>query len=223
MSEEIRGLKTGLPQMALVERFLWLRSNIPLAYVVRRLALAITALALLSLAVLAGTILQQQREQDVLASGIEAARQSFAGFGDSASNQQQQAKAQAELATEQAAFPSRLSGPGTVGALIQLAEESGLKVINLKTQPGREQQVGEHTYGALSVHIQVEGTVSVLRTFVGKLERGALQAVRVDELTVTGLEQLPTADLGLSAKGSRTTAVQHSMTASLEFSVYARD
>ena len=120
-------------------------------------------------------------------------------------------------------FPSRLGGPGTVGALIQLAEENGLRVADVKTLLGRKQQVGEHTYHALSVHFQLDGTLDALRAFLGKLESGALQAARVDELSITGIEKLPPASPQLPLDRPSTAEAQYSLTASLDFSVYARD
>ncbi len=187
------------------------------------LALAVTAMALVGIAVLAVTYLQQQHEQDALASEIVAARQSLAEAGDVANRQERLAIAESELVAEHAAFPAQLSGPGTVGALLQLAQDLGLKVADVKTQPGREQQMGEHTYHGLSVHIRVEGTLSALRVFISELENGALPAARVEELSIAGIEATPAARLRPSPDGPGATEGQDSLTASLDFTVYARD
>ena len=187
------------------------------------LIVVIMAMALAGHAVIAGTYFQQQRQKDALAFEIETVRQSLAEHGDAASSQEQRAAAEAELAAEQAHFPSWLSGPGTVGPLIQLAEENGLRLVDVKTQPGREQQVGEHTYHALSVHVQVEGSLGALRAFVSRLENGALQATKVDELSIAGIEAPSVARLVSSPDGPNATEVQYSLTSSLDFSVYTRD
>jgi len=186
------------------------------------LTLFITAVALVGLAVLAVMYIQERREQGALASEIEAARQSLAEYGDAAGSQGRLAIAEAELAVEQAAFPSLLSGAGIVGALMHLAEENGLRVADIKTQPGTEKEVGEHTYRAMSVNVQVEGTLRALRTFVGDVESGSLQAVRVDELSITGIERPSTASWRVSVNGPDSDEAGYSVTASLAFSVYSR-
>ena len=187
------------------------------------LALSIMALALIGLVVLGITYLQQRRDQDAVASKIEAARQSLGEYGDDASRQRQWAAAEAELAAEEASFPSRLSGPSALGAVIQLAEESGLRVMDVRTQPRRKQQVGEHTYHALSMSVQVEGALPALTTFVSKVESGVLQAAKVDELSITAIEQPPAVNPEFSRDGAAAREVQSSLTASLDFSVYARE
>lgn len=181
------------------------------------LILAIMVIAIIGHAALAVIFLRQQGEQGALAEEIDAIIQSLEESGDVASRLEQLASAESELAAEHAAFPAQLSGPGTVGALLQLAQDIGLKVADVKTQPGKEQQIGEHTYHALSVHIQVEGTLSALDVFISELEKGALPAARVDELSIAGIEAPPSPD------GPGATKVQDSLTASLDFSVYARD
>ena len=187
------------------------------------LSLAVTALALAGLTVLVAMYIQQQHEQEALASEIMAARRSLADVGDVANRQERLAIAESELAAEHAVFPAELSGPGIVGALIQLAGESGLRVDDVKTQPGREQQLGENTYRALSIHVQVSGTLDALRDFVGAVEGDALQAARVDELSITMTEQPASDTHGEPANGMSTGEVQHSLTASVDLSVYARD
>ena len=187
------------------------------------LTVVIMAIAIVGHAVLAGTYFHQQRQKDALALEIQAVRQSLAEYGDAARSQRQRAAAEAELAAEQAHFPSWLSGPGTVGPLIQLAEENGLRLVDMKTQLGSEQQVGEHTYHALSVHVQVEGSLGALRAFVSQLENGALPAAKVDELSIGGIEAPPVARLEPSPDGPNATEVQYSLTSSLDFSVYTRE
>lgn len=182
----------------------------------------ITAVALVGLAALAVMYIQERREQGALASEIEAARHSISEYGLAASRQERLAVAEAALAVEQTAFPSVLSGPAIVGALMQLAEENGLRVADIKTQPGTENQVREHTYRALSVNVQVEGTLRALRTFIGDVESGAIQAVRVDGLSITGIKRPSTASSWVSVNGPGTAEAGYSVTASLDFSVYSR-
>ena len=187
------------------------------------LALAVMAIALVGHAALGVTYLQQQRESDALDSEIEAARQALVASGVAGSPQEQRTSVEAELVAAQAALPSRLSGPGVVGALIRLAEENGLRVSDVKTVSRREQQVGENTYAALSVHVQIEGTLSALRAFVNKMESGALQAARLDELRIAMKEQPPVAGAELSLGEPGTTEHPTPLAASLDYSIYARD
>ena len=183
------------------------------------LALTVMAMALVAHAVLGVTYLQQQRERDGLASDVQAGRQSLTEYGDAASRQQQLAAAEAALEAEQAAFSSRLSGTGIVGALAHLAEESGLKVTEVMTYDRDEMEVGEHTYHALSVSARVEGTLDALRLFVNGLESGALQAVRIEELSIADVELLPAP----SPDEADTPEVQHSLTVNIDLSVFARE
>lgn len=187
------------------------------------LALAVMAIALVGHVLLGVTYLQQQREHDALALEIEAAMQALVAYGDAGSPQGQRTSAEAELVVAQAALPSRLDGPGVVGALIRLAEETGLRVSDVKTVPGREQQVGEHIFAALSVHVQIEGTLSALRAFVSKMENGALQASRLDELSITGIAEPPAPGAELLLDEPGTSEDPTSLVASLDYSVFARD
>jgi len=195
-----------------------LKSRVSLSVV----ALAIIGLALMGNGVLGFRYLQSQREQNVLASEIAAGRKSLSEYGDAASRQEQLASAEAQLAAERAAFPHQLSYSGTVGALIQLAEQHALQVMDVKTQPGSEQQLGDHTYRSLSVHVQAEGAVTALRNFIKEVESGALSAASVDELRITMIKQPPTSGAESLPNGPGTTGVQQLLTVSLDFSVYAR-
>ena len=95
------------------------------------LALAVMAIALVGHAVLGATYFQQRREHNALAFEIEAARQALVAYGDAGSPQGKRTSAEAELVAAQAVMPSRLNGPGVVGALLRLAEETGLKVSDV--------------------------------------------------------------------------------------------
>lgn len=186
------------------------------------MALAIIGLALMGNGVLGFRYIQSQREQHVVASEVAAGRKSLSEYGDAASRQERLATAEAELAAEGAAFPHRLSSSGTVGALIQLAEQHALQVMDVKTQPGSEQQLGDHTYRSLSVHVQVEGALTALRNFIKEVESGALRAASVDQLRIDIINQPPASGAESLSNGPGTAEVQQSLSVSLEFSVYAR-
>lgn len=199
-----------------------LKKNWKLRVNLSTLALVIIALALAGYAVLGFTYLQSQHEQNVLASETAAGRESLSEYGDAASRQEQLAIAEAELAAERAAFPQQLSYSGAVGALIQLAEQHALQVMDVKTQPGSELQVGDHTYRSLSVHVQVEGAVTALRNFIKEVESGALRAASVDELRITVINQPPVSGAESLPDGGEPAGVQQLLSVSLDFSVYTR-
>jgi len=196
--------------------------HLKLGFSLSAVALAIIGLALMGNGVLGFRYLQSQREQNVLASEIAAGRKSLSEYGDAASRQERLATAEAEVAVERAAFPRQLSSSGTVGALIQLAEQHALEVMDVKTQPGSEQQLGDHTYHSLSVHVQVEGAVTALRNFIKEVESGALRAASVDELRITIINRPPASGAESLPNGPGTAGVQQFLTVSLDFSVYAR-
>ena len=168
------------------------------------------AIAFVGNAALMTVFLRHQREQEALVAEIDATIHSIQEYGDVTNSLGQLAIVKSELAAEQDAFQSQLSRPGTVDALLQLAQEVGLEVRDLNTKPGKEQKVGEHTYQALLVLVQAEATLVAIQSFVGELEDGALRAVTVDELSITGIKQ------PLSDKS------EDSVIASLDISVYER-
>lgn len=196
--------------------------HLKLGFSVSALALAIIVLALMGNGVLGFSHLQNQREQNVLASEIAAGRKSLSEYGDAASRQEQLATAEAEMAIERAAFPHQLSSSGTVGALIQLAEQHALQVMDVKTQPGSEQHLGDHTYRSLAVHVQVEGALTALHNFIKEVESGAFRAASVDQLSITMINQPPASGAESLPNGPGSAGFEQFLTVSLEFSVYAR-
>jgi len=167
------------------------------------LALVVSAAALLANALLGVTYFQQQRERESLASELSAARESLSEYGGAASLEERLAAAEARLKAEQALFPKKMSSAATLNDVLQLAQESQVKIVDMKTQPGRDEKRGDHTYSALSVHLQVAGGLPELQTFLSKLEKGALKAVAIDEISITGMKESPAASLGFSVWSRR--------------------
>jgi hypothetical protein len=84
-----------------------------------------------------------------------------------------------------------------------LAQESQVTVVDMKTQSARDEAIGNHTYSALSVHLQVAGSLPQVQEFVNRLQDGALKAVAIDEISIVGIGESPAASLDLSVWARR--------------------
>lgn len=165
-------------------------------------ALIVVIAALLATALVGVTYLPQQRERESLASQLSAARESLREYG-AVSLEERLAAAEAKLSAEQAYFADRLSGAATLNSLLQLAQESQVTVVDMKTQSARDEAIGNHTYSALSVHLQVAGSLPQVQAFVNRLQDGALKAVAIDEISIVGIGESPAASLDLSVWARR--------------------
>lgn len=164
-----------------------------------------------------------QGEQAILASEHVAVRVSLERFDRSTNLQENLSIAEAELATLQNAFPSQLKGPETINAVIRLAEESGLTVAEISSVARKDEDRGDHTYSALSIHIQVAGTLGALRGFISKLEIGAIKASRLNKLNISGIEELSQEDGDLVSPERASADSRYQLIASIEISVFARN
>lgn len=147
--------------------------------------------------------LQQLRERESLASQLSAASESLREYGTAASREKRLAAAKARLLAEQGVFPKKLSSGATLNDVLQLAKESQVKIIDVTTQPGSDEKRGDHTYFSLSIHLQVAGSLPELQAFLSRLEKGALKAVAIDEISITGMKESPAASLGFSVYARR--------------------
>ena len=167
------------------------------------LALIIGIAAWLATALIGVTYFPQQHERESLASQLSAARESLREYGTPASLEARLAAAEARLSAEQAYFPDKLSSVATLNSVLQLAQESQVTIVDMKTQPARDEVIGNHTYSALSVHLQVAGSLPHLQAFVSKLQNGALKAVTIDEISIVVIEESPAASLDFSVWARR--------------------
>ena len=147
-------------------------------------ALGIAAFALLANLLLAASYVMELREQEVLVSEIEASRQSIAEYSRPLTVQRLLAEADVALAAEQRAFPRQASGSEVTGKLLNLARDQGLTVIETSTRPGESRHVGQHTYRALAVSVQVAGNQPALQSFLHQLDKGALPGARIEEVSI---------------------------------------
>jgi len=180
-----------------LKRGRWLRIKLS------TLALIVGAAALVASAVLGVMYFQQQREQESLASQLAVGRESLTEYDSAASLEERLAAVEARLIAEQAYFPDKLSSEATLTSILQIAQESQVTVVEISTQPERDQERGNHTYSALSVYLQVTGGLPELQDFVNKLEKGELKAVSIDEIGITGMEESPVVSLDFSVWARR--------------------
>jgi len=166
-------------------------------------ALIVGIAALLATALVGVTYLPQQRERESLASQLSAARETLWEYSTAGSLDERLAAAEAELSAEQAYFPDKLSSAATLNSVLKLARESQVTIIDMNAQPARGEAIGNHTYSALSVHLQVAGSLPQVQEFVNRLQDGALKAVAIDEISITGMKESPTASLGFSVYARR--------------------
>ncbi len=167
------------------------------------LALIVIVAALVANAVLGVMYFQKQSQQASLASQLTASKESLAEYDSTASLEEQLAAAEARLMAEQAYFPDKLSSDAILNTILQLAQESQVTIVEIRTQPESDENVGNHTYSALSIHLQVTGSVTELQTLVNKLETGELKAVGIDEVRITEMKGSPAASLDFSVYARR--------------------
>lgn len=175
--------------------------------------LVITALIAISLVVCAyfGMDYRQEgKEHEALAFQIAEASQILAELPELPQDLEQQlAMAEVHLDTEQSAFPSRINSTAVINSILELADDCGVEAIPLVTQPWSIEKVGEHDYHALRLNVAVEGSLSHLLTFVGKLENGEFKTLIVEVLSVTRDTEQPEEETIL-------------ITASLDLAIYTQ-
>ena len=163
------------------------------------LVLIIGVAALLADAWLGVTYFQEQRAKESLASQLDVAGESPGEDAPTASLQERRAAAEAQLNDEEAAFPDKVASATTVGYLLQLSQQCGVDILDMKTQPGKDLRRGNSVYSALSIHMQVQGGLSELQTYMSTLERAeTLKAVALEEVSIVQLGTRPVVSLGLS-------------------------
>ncbi len=163
-----------------------------------KLLIAILIIALLVVYYLFGTdYMNQRRENAALTSQITEATQALAQIPEPPQNLEQRLEAaQARLAAEQSAFPSKLHSTEVINTILELANDYGVRAIPLVTQSWSTEMVGEHSYGVLRLTVAAEGTFSQLVSFVSKLENGEYETLVVENLSITRVTALPEEETG---------------------------
>jgi len=130
--------------------------------------------------------IKQQKEQKELTYQTADVTQALAQMPEPPQDLEQQlAAAQASLAAEQKAFPTKMNTTQVINTILELADECEVKAIPLVTQPWVMEMVGEHGYDVFRLSVVVEGSLPQLLHFVSKLERGEFNTLLVENLSVT--------------------------------------
>ena len=163
-----------------------------------KLLIAILIIALLVVYYLFGTdYINQRRENAALTSQITEATEALAQIPEPPQNLEQRLEAaQARLAAEQSAFPSKLHSTEVINTILELANDYGVRAIPLVTQSWSTEMVGEHSYGVLRLTVAAEGNFSQLVSFVSKLENGEYKTLVVENLSITRVTALPEEETG---------------------------
>jgi len=156
----------------------------PSAFKLSNIAATVCILAWLANLVLAGSYLFEGWEQRRLASEIRAALDSISALPGPAEAQIRLTEAASALEAEQRAFTTLASSPEVTQGLLDLAETVGLVILEVVTEPGDPQKVGQNAYGSLLVNLQVAGSAEALAAFLYELEGGALPGGRVDAVSI---------------------------------------
>ena len=158
---------------------------------------------------------RERKEHEALTSQITDVSQTLAQMpGPPHDLEQRLAAAQASLAAEQSAFPSKMNSTEIVDTILRLADDCGVKAIPLITQPWSIENIGEHGYHVLRLDVAVEGSFSQLVSFLSKLENGEFKTLIVDDLSVTRATEQP--------EGETVTEGTIPVTASLDLAIYTQ-
>lgn len=172
----------------------------------RSLLITILIIVLLVVYYLLGMdYMKQRKEHEALASQIADVTQILEQMPEPPQDiEQRLAAAQASLADEQNAFPSKVSSTKVINTILKLADECDVKAIPMVTQPWSTEDVEEHGYDVFWLNVAVEGSPSKLLTFVSKLENGEFKTLILENLSLTMVDE------------------QSEVTASLELAIYTQ-
>ena len=162
-------------------------------------SLLIGVLALMGCALLTAMYFQQGRERESLVSQLNTARRNVVNYGTEARRAERLSSAQVLLATAQDYFPDTLSSAAVLDSILRLAQETHVRITEVTAQPGKGTGAGGRSYVALSVDLQVSGSLRELQAFLDGLEKGGVKAASIDRVIVGGVEQSPVASISVSA------------------------
>jgi hypothetical protein len=136
--------------------------------------------------------MKQDSEREALASQITDATQTLAQMSEPPDYLDQQlSAAQASLAAEQSTFPGEMNSTNIVNTILKLAEECEVKAIPLITQPWTTESISDHDYSVFRLNVAVVGTFIQMASFLSKLEKGEIQTLIVEDLSVTRVIEPP--------------------------------
>lgn len=165
------------------------------------IALLLCVAALATVAVTGVMYVQRQGDRESLDFELAAARTAIEDFQGNATileqrlavaedllAEEQRAMEDARVMVEQAYSTGALSSGEILGGVLSLAQDSRLDVVEITTEPEETEVVADLEYSVLSIDLRVMGGLLDLSSFVGKLEKGVIKAVSVDEITIEEVE-----------------------------------
>jgi len=159
--------------------------------------------------------MKQRKEQETLTSQIIDVRQTLTQIpGPPQDLEQQLEAAQASLAAEQSAFPSKMNSTRVINTILELADDCEVKAKPLVTQPWSIENVGEHDYYVLRLNVAAEGSFSQLVSFISKLENGDFETLIMEDLSVARVSE--------QSEEENVPDGTIPVTASLDMAIYAR-
>ncbi len=123
------------------------------------------------------------------------------------------AAAQARLAAAQSTVPGKPNSTQVINKILMLADECQVKAIPLTTEQWSADKTGKG-YLVFRLHLTVQGGFTEFARFVGALENGDFDALRIENLNVTRVVK-KAEEKGLPDGTS-------SVTASLDVAIYAK-
>ncbi len=156
--------------------------------------------------------MKQRNEHETLASHITDVSQTLAQMPEPPQDLEQRlAAAQASLAAEQGAFPSKMNSTHIINSILKLADDCDVKAIPLITRPWSIENVGKYGYHVFRLDVTVEGSFPKLVSFVSKLENGEFRTLIMEDLSVTRVTE--------QSEGE---TVTEGITASLGLAIYTQ-
>ncbi len=145
----------------------------------------ISVVLLVVYGLLAMDYMKQGSEQERLLSEIEEVEQSREALEEPSGDAYEQLTAiQAELDAEGEVMPSEIDSSDVIDIVLGLAQEIGVKAVPLTTQPWTEERIGENTYRAFRLNVEIEGLFSEVTEYVTRLETGEYTTLVVENLIV---------------------------------------
>jgi hypothetical protein len=153
----------------------------------KKLLFALLVLALLAGYYVLGTgYFRQRQEQSALAADINAAQQALAQVpARPADLDRRLEEALAAAAAAGESLPERLNTTQTLDAILELAEDNGVKAVPLVTQPWLAETIGGYEYSVFRLDLTVSGDYSRVAAFLAALETGEFETLVIDYLNLT--------------------------------------
>ena len=158
-------------------------------------ALVLGVAALVAIVVLAGFYFKRNSQRGELDSDIAKTREQLNDYDSEEALQQRLEEVQARLDQEKAFFPQELSSGDVLDSILALASASEVNVVSLNTQPAKEENRGEHTYSALFIDLEVQGSLQQLEAFLEGLEGGTMKTVALQEISLVAMDSSPSVSL----------------------------